>query len=120
MFPVFCVSAKKDMGVRRLMEFINNVVPNVSEMPVPVDKNGVEVPYDTAGPTSIFVFKTSVEPHLGEVSFFKVMSGRVQEGMDLVNMNKDSQRTYFATVLRCRQYAPQSYRFGSRRYWRNS
>lgn len=90
MFPVFCVSAKKDMGVRRLMEFINNVVPNVSEMPVPKDKNGIEVPYDTSGPTSLFVFKTSVEPHLGEVSFFKVMSGRVQEGMDLVNMNRDA------------------------------
>jgi elongation factor G len=90
MFPVFCVSAKKDMGVRRLMEFINNVVPNVSEMPVPVDKNGIEVPYDTKGQTSVFVFKTSVEPHLGEVSFFKVMSGRIQEGMDLINMNRDA------------------------------
>jgi elongation factor G len=90
MFPVFCVSAKKDMGIRRLMEFINNVVPNVSEMPVPVDRNGVNAPYDPAGPASIFVFKVSVEPHLGEVSFFKVMSGKVQEGMDLVNMNKDA------------------------------
>lgn len=90
MFPVFCVSAKKDMGVRRLMEFINNVVPNVSEMPVSTDRNGVDVPYDPSGPASIFVFKTSVEPHLGEVSFFKVMSGKVQEGIDLVNMNRDA------------------------------
>jgi elongation factor G len=90
MFPVFCVSAKKDMGVRRMMEFINNVVPNVSEMPVPVDKDGVEVPYDPSGPASVFIFKTSVEPHLGEVSFFKVMSGRVAEGMDLVNMNREA------------------------------
>jgi elongation factor G len=90
MFPVFCVSAKKDMGVRRLMEFINNVVPNVSEMPKPVTSDGTEVTCDPNGPTSLFVFKTSIEPHLGEVSFFKVLSGKVQEGMDLINMNKDA------------------------------
>lgn len=90
MFPIFCISAKKDMGVRRMMEFINNVVPNVSEMPVPTDKNNISVPYNPDGPTSLYVFKSSVEPHLGEVSFFKVMSGKVQEGMDLTNMNRDA------------------------------
>ncbi|MBN2744245.1 MAG: elongation factor G [Marinilabiliaceae bacterium] len=90
MFPIFCISAKKDMGVRRMMEFINNVVPNVSEMPVPTDKNGTPVPYNPNGPTSVYVFKSSVEPHLGEVSFFKVMSGKIQEGMDLTNKNRDA------------------------------
>ncbi|MCU4163336.1 elongation factor G [Carboxylicivirga caseinilyticus] len=90
LFPVFCVSAKKDMGGRRLMEFLGNVVPNVSDMPAPVTKDGVEVKCDTNGPTSLFIFKTSVEPHLGEVSFFKVMSGKVSEGMDLINANKNA------------------------------
>ncbi|MBS2097073.1 elongation factor G [Carboxylicivirga linearis] len=90
MFPVFCVSAEKDMGGRRLMEFLGNVVPNVSDMPAPVTKDGVEVSCDPNGPTSLFIFKTSVEPHLGEVSFFKVMSGKVSEGMDLVNANKNA------------------------------
>nr|WP_319400103.1 elongation factor G [uncultured Carboxylicivirga sp.] len=90
MFPVFCVSAKKDMGGRRLMEFLGNVVPNVSEMPAPKTKDGTEVACDVNGPTSLFVFKTSVEPHLGEVSFFKVMSGKVTEGMDLINANKNA------------------------------
>ena len=90
MFPVFCVSAEKDMGGRRLMEFLGNVVPNVSEMPAPVTKDGIEVGCDPNGPTSLFIFKTSVEPHLGEVSFFKVMSGKVSEGMDLVNANKNA------------------------------
>jgi len=90
MFPVFCVSAKKDMGGRRLMEFLGNVVPNVSEMPVPKTKDGTEVPYDVNGPTSLFVFKTSIEPHLGEVSYFKVMSGAVEEGMDLQNVNRNA------------------------------
>ncbi|MCU4173660.1 elongation factor G [Carboxylicivirga sp. N1Y90] len=90
MFPVFCVSAKKDMGGRRLMEFLGNVVPNVSEMPVPKTADGTEVKCDPAGPTSIFVFKTSIEPHLGEVSYFKVQSGKITEGMDLINANRSA------------------------------
>ncbi len=88
LFPVFCVSAIKDMGVRRLMEFLGNIVPFVSEMPKPITKDAEEVSCSADGPASIFVFKTSIEPHLGEVSFFKVMSGKVAEGMDLVNMTK--------------------------------
>ncbi len=88
LFPVFCVSAIKDMGVRRLMEFLGNIVPFVSEMPKPITKDAEEVSCSSEGPASIFVFKTSIEPHLGEVSFFKVMSGKVAEGMDLVNMTK--------------------------------
>ncbi len=88
LFPVFCVSAIKDMGVRRLMEFLGNIVPFVSEMPKLVTKDGQEVSCSADGPASIFVFKTSIEPHLGEVSFFKVMSGKISEGMDMVNMTK--------------------------------
>ena len=84
--PVFCVSALKDMGVRRMMEFLGNVVPFVSDMPVPVDTKAEEVPADSNGPTSIYVFKTSVEPHIGEVSYFKVMSGKLKAGDDLTNM----------------------------------
>ncbi len=90
LFPVFCCSALKDMGVRRLMEFLGNIVPFVSEMPKPKTEKGVEVEPDVNGPASIFVFKVSIEPHLGEVSYFKVMSGKVSEGMDLVNMNRDA------------------------------
>ncbi len=88
LFPVFCISAEKDMGIRRLMEFLGNIVPFVSEMNKPVTKNGHEVACNIEGSASVFVFKTSVEPHLGEVSFFKVMSGRISEGMDLINMAK--------------------------------
>ena len=88
LFPVFCVSAIKDMGVRRLMEFLGNIVPFVSEMPKLITKDGQEVSCTADGPASIFVFKTSIEPHLGEVSFFKVMSGKISEGMDMVNMTK--------------------------------
>lgn len=90
MFPVFCVCAGKDMGVRRLMEFLGNVVPFVSEMPKVQNAKGEEVTPDVNGRQSLYFFKTSVEPHIGEVSYFKVMSGKVREGDDLVNTDRSS------------------------------
>ena len=89
-FPVFCVCAGKDMGVRRLMEFLGNVVPFVSEMPKIHNTRGEEITPDTAGPTSLYFFKTGVEPHIGEVSYFKVMSGSVKAGDDLNNADRGS------------------------------
>ena len=90
MFPVFCVCGGKDMGVRRLMEFLGNVVPFVSEMPKVQNTEGKEVAPDSNGPESLYFFKTSVEPHIGEVSYFKVMSGKVHEGDDLLNADRGS------------------------------
>ncbi|ERI88361.1 putative translation elongation factor G [Bacteroides pyogenes F0041] len=89
-FPVFCVCGGKDMGVRRLMEFLGNVVPFVSEMPKVENTAGKEVAPDVSGPQSLYFFKTSVEPHIGEVSYFKVMSGKVREGDDIVNADRGS------------------------------
>lgn len=86
--PVFCVSAEKDMGVRRMMEFLGNVVPFVDDMPAPVDTAGNEVKPDSDGPLSLFVFKTTVEPHIGEVSYFKVMSGTLKAGADVENITR--------------------------------
>ena len=90
MFPVFCVCAGRDMCVRRLMEFVGNVSPSVSQTQKPQTKDGLEIAPDPTGPTSIYVFKTSVEPHIGEVSYFKVMSGKLKEGDDLVNIDRTS------------------------------
>ena len=90
MFPVFCVDAHKDMGVQRLMEFLGNVVPFVSDMPAYRDTRGEEVPADSNGPESIYFFKTGMEPHIGEVSYFKVMSGKVHAGDDLTNADRGS------------------------------
>ncbi len=90
MFPVFCVCAGKDMGVRRLMEFLGNVVPFVDEMPPVHNTRGVIVPPDPNGPTSLYFFKTAVEPHIGDVQYFKVMSGTVHEGDDLTNADRGS------------------------------
>ena len=89
-FPVFCVCAGKDIGVRRLMEFLGNVVPFVSEMPKLHNTRGEEVTADSNGPESLYFFKTSMEPHIGEVCYFKVMSGAVKPGDDLTNADRGS------------------------------
>ena len=89
LFPVFCVCAGLDFGVRRLMEFLGNVVPFVSQMPKVINTNNEIVEPDADGITSIYFFKTSVEPHIGDVSYFKVMSGTVKEGDELLNSRCD-------------------------------
>ena len=100
MFPVFCVCAGKDMGVRRLMEFLGNVVPFVDEMPRVFNTRGEEVIPTKDGPTSLFFFKTAVEPHIGEVQYFKVMSGKVHEGDDLSNADRGSKERV-AQIFAC-------------------
>ncbi|MCI6047582.1 MAG: elongation factor G [Prevotella pectinovora] len=99
-FPVFCVCAGKSMGVRRLMEFLGNVVPFVSDMPKVHNTRGQEVPADIDAPTSLYFFKTGVEPHIGEVSYFKVMSGSVKPGDDLTNADRGSKER-MANIFVC-------------------
>ncbi|QJB35203.1 elongation factor G [Chitinophaga oryzae] len=84
-FPVFCLSAKNDMGSGRLMGFIDNVAPAAAEMPAEMTSDGREVPCDPAGPPCLFIFKTLQEPHVGRLSFFKVMSGEIKPGIELFN-----------------------------------
>ena len=82
--PVFCLSAKKDIGVKRLMEFTIRTAASPAER-VGVTKDGKEVECKQEAPVSLFIYKTAVEQHLGEVAYFKVMSGELTEGMDLEN-----------------------------------
>ena len=90
LFPIFCVCAGKDMGVRRLMEFIGNISPSVTKVNKPITTDAREIEPDENGPASIYVFKTSVEPHIGEVYYFKVMSGTLNAGDDLQNITRGS------------------------------
>jgi elongation factor G len=106
-FPVFCVSAAKDMGVRRMMEFLGNVVPFVDDMPAIEDTAGDEVAPDANGPLSLFVFKTTVEPHIGEVTYFKVMSGTLRPGTDLMNMNRGTKERFAQLFCVCGQLKTQ-------------
>ncbi|HBK95548.1 MAG TPA: elongation factor G [Porphyromonadaceae bacterium] len=90
LFPVFCVSAEKNMAVHRLMNFLTLAAPSPDQVPAPQNSDGETVEPDPNAPTSLFFFKTTVEPHIGEVSYFKVMSGKVKEGDDLANTNRSS------------------------------
>ncbi len=85
LFPVFCLSAKKDMGSGRMMGFIDNVAPAAVEMPPEITDDGKEVICENSEPTVLFVFKTLIVPNMGKVSFFKVLAGEVKQGMELVD-----------------------------------
>lgn len=89
-FPIFCVCAERDMCVRRTMEFLGNVSPYVVDMAYPLNTEGEEIKPDVNEATSLFFFKSTVEPHVGEISYFKVMSGKVKEGDDLINTDRGS------------------------------
>ena len=90
LFPVLCTAAKNNMGTKRLMDFIKNALPSPADMPPPVTSDGKELTFDVNGPKSIFIYKTSVEDHLGEVLYFKVMSGEINEGDDLINATNNN------------------------------
>jgi len=85
LFPLFCLSAERNMGSGRLMGFIDNVCPSANEMPAQKTKKGDELPCDASGPACIFIYKTVNESHVGELSFFKVYSGTIRSGMELEN-----------------------------------
>src|SRR5262245_29461453 len=84
-YPVFCLSAKRNMGSGRLMGFIDTVAPSATDLLPEKTEEGKELQCKTDGPTVLFIFKTLIEPHLGKLSFFKVMSGEVNASMDLYN-----------------------------------
>ena len=90
MFPVFCVSARNNIGVDRLMEFIVSEAPSIFDMPAPVNSKGAVVKADPAAPASVYVFKSSIEEHIGEINYFRVYSGKITENLDVINSNNGS------------------------------
>ena len=88
-FPVFCISALNNMGSGRMMGFIDNVVPSASELNAEKDLEGKDIKCDPKGPVALFIYKTFFEANLGKMSFFKVMSGEVNQGDVLKNYQTD-------------------------------
>ena len=86
-FPVFVTSGLKDMGTGRLMGFINEIAPSPFDRPKRVMEDGSEVAYDPNDKTTIFIYKTTTEPQVGMVSYFKVLSGTIKPGDELINAN---------------------------------
>ena len=85
MFPVFCVASKVNIGVDRLLDFIAVAAPSPADMPAVKNSKGNEIKCSDAGPASVFVFKTTIEEHIGEINYFRVLSGKINENLDVVN-----------------------------------
>ncbi|PVD53673.1 elongation factor G [Terrimonas sp.] len=85
LFPLFCLSAERNMGCGRLMGFIDNVCPSANEMPAQVSVKGEPVACNAASPVCAFVFKSVSESHVGDLSFLKIFSGTLKTGMELIN-----------------------------------
>ncbi len=92
-FPVFCASALQNMGSGRIMGFINDIAPSPADRPPAELEGGETLACDTNGKTSVFIFKTLSEPRVGMLSYFKVYSGSLKTGDELVNAsNRSSER----------------------------
>ncbi|MBP3601252.1 MAG: elongation factor G [Alistipes sp.] len=102
--PIFCCSGKRDIGTKRLMEFIINVAPGPTTpttAPKFVSTEGEELVADENLPTAVFVFKSQIEQHIGEITYFRVVRGKITEGMELVNSrtgNKEKLSQLFAVA----------------------
>ena len=90
MFPVLCISGKHNQGVNRFMEFAVENLPAPNEVAPTKTTDDKDLTFDAAGAPVAFVFKTAVEPHLGEVSFFKVYNGTITESIDMLNSKTNS------------------------------
>lgn len=90
LFPIMCVGGKPDIGIDRLLDFIISYLPAPNEMPGRKNNSGKVLNCNPADPASALIFKTSIEEHLGEISFFKVYAGEIAEAMDVVNGNNGS------------------------------
>lgn len=89
-FPVFCASGKFNMGSGRIMGFLNDIAPSPADRPAPVGTNGETIIPDPAGPLRLFIYKTISEPQVGNVSYFKVYSGTLKPGDDLINLSNSN------------------------------
>ncbi len=86
-FPVFCASGKLNMGSGRIMGFINDIAPSPADRPKPLSSKGEPIAPDSTAPTRVFIYKTISEPQVGNVSYFKVYSGTIKPGDDLINLS---------------------------------
>ncbi len=112
LYPVFCTCAKKSIGIGRMMEFIVNIAPSPVERPMRAVVGGKELKMEAPAEPSLFVFKTAVESHVGEITFFKVMSGKITEGLDLINTktgNKERLSQVFVAAGKMREKVEELY-----------
>ncbi len=86
-FPLFVASGLKDMGSGRIMGFLNDIAPSPADRPKRVLENGEQIAYDANDKTTLFIYKTASEPQVGLISYFKVITGKIHPGDELINAN---------------------------------
>ncbi len=99
--PIFCTSGKRDIGTKRLMEFIINVAPGPLTAPKFLSSEGEEIAAEESEPAVAFIFKSQLEQHIGEISYMRIVRGKITEGMELVNSrtgNKEKISQLFAVA----------------------
>ncbi len=89
-FPVFCCSSTQNMGSGRIMGFINDICPSPADRADAQLEDGSSLKYDSNADTTIFVYRTMSEPRVGNVTYFKVYSGSISGGTELVNASNRS------------------------------
>ncbi len=99
-FPIFCTNARNDLGVQRLLEFIAQVAPAPNKFAPPKDLEGNEIKCDVSAKPALYVFKTSIEEHIGEICYFKVLSGTLTESCDMYN-SKNNTKERLSSLFVC-------------------
>ena len=101
LFPILCSSAKENMGVARLLEFVCDNVPAPSAVNSPKQtKGGKTLKCDSANPTVAFAFKSAKDKNLGEITYLRIYDGELAEAQDVVNsVNQSKERV--SQVLVC-------------------
>jgi elongation factor G len=94
LFPVFCTCSKDNVGVRALLDFIADYAASPVEKGSEIARktgtdNQIELPLSVSGEPVLFVFKTTSEKNVGELSFFKTYSGKISQGLDLLNTSNN-------------------------------
>lgn len=95
LFPVFCGAAEATWGTRALLEAFVQIVPSPAEAPHELAQRPgldqvIELKGDRTGPLAALIYKTATEPHVGELSFFRIFSGSVSNGTDIWNANREA------------------------------
>lgn len=98
-FPIMVSTAKADKGIDLILDFISTYLPSPVDMPITVDMHDTSVACDPNAQTSIFVFKMLSESHLGDMTFFRVMSGKIQSGLDMVNETNNATERFNAIYI---------------------
>jgi elongation factor G len=101
--PVVCGSATSQIGVSQLLDVLVDYVPDPGELPPaqgddPKTGDTVERPPAPDAPFSAFVFKTIVDPYVGKLSIFRVLSGTVTNDATVYNPTRHARERLHALL----------------------